>query len=66
MGSALGLFLAALLVMGLTYAKPNWFWNAPQMRRARQDLSSSQAEAISYGFCALVMVFALVAMLFKR
>ncbi|TVQ24144.1 MAG: hypothetical protein EA367_01845 [Leptolyngbya sp. DLM2.Bin15] len=62
MNSAFVLFLAALIVMGLIYAKPNWFWNAPRMRRSREHLTQAQAEALGYGFCALIMVLALVAM----
>ena len=64
MNSAFGLFFAALIVMGLIYAKPNWFWNTPKMRRSREHLTEAQAEAIGYGFCALIMVLALVAIVF--
>lgn len=65
MGSATGLFFASLVVMILTYTKPSWFWQAPQMRRARQDLSQADAEKMSYGFCALLMVVALLMAVFK-
>lgn len=65
MGSAAGLFFASLVVMVLTYTKPNWFWNAPQMRRACGDLSQADAEKIIYSFCALLMVLALAIAVFE-
>ena len=64
MNNVLALFFAALIVMGLVYTKPNWFWNTPKMRRSRQYLTEAQAEALGYGFCGLIMVVALVVMLF--
>ncbi|TVP70061.1 MAG: hypothetical protein EA342_02250 [Leptolyngbya sp. LCM1.Bin17] len=64
MNSAVGLFIAALVVMVLTYTKPDWFWNTPKMQRSRQGMSQSQEESIMYGLCAVLMVLAVVALIF--
>jgi hypothetical protein len=63
MNSAAGLLLASIVVAILVYTKPNFFWNTPKMRRARENLTETQAERIGYGITLILAVFAIAVML---
>jgi uncharacterized membrane protein YidH (DUF202 family) len=65
MNSAAGLLLALIAVAILVYTKPNFFWNTPKMRGARQNLTDAQAEMIGYGMTLVLGVFAIAVMLFS-
>jgi len=65
MNSAAGLLGASIAVAILIYTKPNFFWNTPKMRRARQHLTEAQAERIGYGMSLVLGLFAIAVMLFS-
>jgi hypothetical protein len=48
----------------LVQAKPNFFWNNVQMRRAGGQLADSGAERIVYAFLRFIIGLALVLMAF--
>ncbi len=64
MNSVTGMLFASIAVAILIYTKPNFFWNAPKMRRARQNLTETQAERIGYGMTLVLGVIAIIVMLF--
>jgi hypothetical protein len=64
MNSAAGLLLASIAVAILVYTKPNFFWNNPKMRHARQHLTEAQAERIGYGMTLALAILAIAVMLF--